>query len=182
MVSSESIAMTLMYEVMPKMVAKPMGWGAYENMEDTWFVLCKFHEMSDDIPDEEFPALVAEMHKRAVSPTGKFGYPMETFGGRNPQNFPTSDTWVECFSTGLAGIIAAETKTQGPDEEMHYLTTAMLVKVIPRLLGALESDGRKIVPCLVHGDLWEGNASVDRATGSPMMFDATPIYAHNECD
>lgn len=37
--------------------------------------------------------------------------------------------------------------------------------VIPCLLGALQSDGRKIKPVLVHGDLWEHNVGVDMQSG-----------------
>jgi len=39
-----------------------------------------------------------------------------------------------------------------------------------------------LVPSLVHGDLWDGNASADVETGRPMIFDATPLYAHKECE
>jgi fructosamine-3-kinase len=173
--------MATLYQVVPEMVAKPMGWGTFASMEDTHFVLCKYHDMSDDIPRKDFTALVADMHRRGVSPNGKFGNPNVTFGGRNPQLFPVTDTWEECFIHGMKAIFAAEKQTQGPDEELEYLEQAMIDQVFPRLLRALETGDRKIVPRLVHGDLWEGNTSVDRATGSPMIFDATPLYAHNEC-
>lgn len=56
-----------------------------------------------------------------------------------------------------------------------------MTKIIPRLLRPLESEGRTLTPCIVHGDLWDGNASVDVNTGHPMIFDGTPLYAHNEC-
>ncbi|XMA09023.1 hypothetical protein WAI453_001814 [Rhynchosporium graminicola] len=142
MVPSEFQSMGVLYNVIPEMVARPVGWGSYESVPDTHFFVCEFHELSEDVPDvADFPALEAEMHKRGVSPDGKFGFSLETFGGNNPQMFP---------------------------------------KVIPRLLRPLETEGRTVVPRLVHGDLWDGNASVDVSTGSPLIFDATPLYAHNE--
>ncbi|KAK3315093.1 hypothetical protein B0H66DRAFT_642375 [Apodospora peruviana] len=52
--------------------------------------------------------------------------------------------------------------------------------VIPRLLRPLETEGRTLIRTLVHGDLWDGNASVDVSTGRPLIFDPTPLYAHNE--
>ncbi|KAK8022608.1 hypothetical protein PG993_013375 [Apiospora rasikravindrae] len=181
MVSAEYEAMTALYKLIPEMVAKPTAWGSYEAMPDTHFFVCKYHEMSEAIPDiEVFPAMVAEIHKRSAAPDGKFGYPNATFGGKNPQDFPLSDTWEECFRKGMEGIFAAELATQGPDKEWERLTELTLEKTIPRLLGALEADGREIAPCLVHGDLWEGNCSVDANTGRPMIFDGTPLYAHNE--
>lgn len=191
MVLSEFSSMTTLHEVIPKMVAQPMGWGTYGNMDDTHFVLCKYHKFreetipgksKDHLPDKaEFKALVAELH-RHISPDGKFGNPTATFGGRNPQLFPVSDTWEECFRKGVEAIFAAEKKTHGQDKELEYLEQAMLERVFPRLIRALEEDGRKIVPCLVHGDLWEGNTAVDAETGKPMIFDATPLYAHHECE
>jgi len=181
MVSAEFEAMSALFKIMPEIIARPVGWGSYESFPDTYFFVCEYHEMSEDIPDlSDFPALIAEMHKRGISPDGKFGFPLETFSGNAAQNFPVTDTWEECFSRGIQKIFAAETKTHGRDEELESLTTAMVEKVIPRLLRPLETEGRKITPTLVHGDMWEGNCSVDVATGSPMIFDAAPLYAHNE--
>ncbi|KAI8304310.1 hypothetical protein K4K59_012833 [Colletotrichum sp. SAR11_240] len=181
MVSAEFEAMNHLYGVIPEIVAKPLGWGSYDDMEDTHFFVCEFHEMSEDIPDvSDFPALVAEMHRRGVAPDGKFGLPYDTYGGNNPQSFPVTDTWEECFSRGLQFIIKTENKTHGIDKELEVLKKATIEKVIPRLLRPLETEGRTIVPRLVHGDLWDGNCSVDVVTGKPMIFDATPLYAHNE--
>lgn len=58
---------------------------------------------------------------------------------------------------------------------------ARLVKdVIPQILDPLTEEGRTIKPCLVHGDLWEGNTTTNLETGEPMVFDAAAFYAHNE--
>ncbi|KAB5585279.1 Fructosamine kinase-domain-containing protein [Coniochaeta sp. 2T2.1] len=178
MVSSESASMTTVYTLAPDLVAKPLGWGTYTSMPDTHFILCAYHKFTSSIPSESvFPKLVADLHKRSAIPGGKFGNPNVTFGGRNPQLFPVSDTWEECFTRGMQGIFEAEKKTHGEDEELDYLEQAMLEVVFPRLIRALEGE---VVPCLVHGDLWEGNAAVDATTGKPVIFDATPLYAHNE--
>jgi protein-ribulosamine 3-kinase len=65
---------------------------------------------------------------------------------------------------------------------MVELRNAIPKKVIPRLLRPLEIDGRKLLPRLVHGDLWDGNTSVDVAMDLPVIFDACSSYAHNECE
>lgn len=182
MVSSEFEAMILLFRVIPEMVARPVACGSYESADDTHFFVCEFCELSDDIPDPHpFASLVAELHKRGVSPNGKFGMPYVTFGGNAPQLFPVTESWEECFTTGIRGVFAAELKSQGADEDIEILTSTVLEKVIPRLLRPLAEDGRTITPRLVHGDLWDGNASVDVKTGKPMIFDATPLYAHSEC-
>ncbi|KAG7147265.1 Protein-ribulosamine 3-kinase like protein [Verticillium longisporum] len=52
----------------------------------------------------------------------------------------------------------------------------------PALLDPLQSHGRILKPCLVHGDLWEENAGVNIDTQQPVVFDLSCMYAHNEYD
>ncbi len=81
LVLGEYHAMKTLWDTMPEMVARPYGYGTYERMEDVHFFLCSFHELTDDIPEiDDFPALVAELHKRGVSNEGKFGFPYEVYG------------------------------------------------------------------------------------------------------
>ena len=84
---------------------------------------------------------------------------------------------------GLQHVFENEVATHGRgDEEFEELKKRVMDKVIPRLLRQLETGGRSITPCLVHGDLWDGNASVNVDTGKSTIFDGTPLYAHNECE
>lgn len=68
----------------------------------------------------------------------------------------------------------------GPDPEIEEMRPVILEKVCPRLLRPLETEGRSIRPCLVHGDLWDGNIAVHAKTGKPVIFDASALWAHNE--
>jgi fructosamine-3-kinase len=175
--------MSLLHKLAPNMVPEPLAWGAYKDDPDAYFFMSRFHELSNGVPDVRvFPKLVAEFHERGKSKTGEFGFPITVYSGFNPQTFPLCKSWEECFSRGLDKIFAMEEETQGPDEEMRQLREGLMTKVIPRLLRPLETEGRTLTPILVHGDLWAGNSSVDLATGRPMFFDATPLYAHNECE
>jgi protein-ribulosamine 3-kinase len=63
---------------------------------------------------------------------------------------------------------------------MAQLRQAIYEKDIPRLLRPLETEGRSVVPRLVHGDMWNDNTSVDAATDTPLIFDACSSYAHHE--
>ncbi|KAJ4300150.1 hypothetical protein N0V88_002819 [Collariella sp. IMI 366227] len=182
--------MSLLYSVMPEMVAEPLAWGEYKEAEEVYFFVCRFHEFSDGVPRvTAFPKLVAEFHRRSKPPgpaqskTGKFGFDMITYGGRNPQDFPLCDTWEESFTRGLGKLFDLEAETHKGEEggdDMQRLRKGIMDKVIPRLLRPLETEGRTLTPTLVHGDLWDGNASVDGTTGQSMFFDATPLWAHNE--
>ena len=174
--------MSTLFDVMPEIVANPYGYGTYEKMEDIHFFLCSFHELTGDIPEiDDFPALVAELHSRKTSPDGTFGFPYETFGGRNPQLFPVSTSREDTFTSGMQRIFDNEENPHGYDEDMAQLRKAIIEKVIPRLIRPLETGPDKIQPRLVHGDLWDGNYSVDMNTGKPVIFNATCLWAHSEC-
>lgn len=138
---------------------------------------------TDEIPDvEDLPAAVARLHKNGISPNKKFGFPVRTSQGRLPQNTTECDTWEECFSNGIDHFFEAEQEAQGFDEEMAALRKTIMEKVIPRLLRPLETGGNTIDPCLIHGDLWDGNTLVDTKTGKALIFDACSSYAHHECE
>ncbi|KAK8123812.1 hypothetical protein PG999_003730 [Apiospora kogelbergensis] len=144
MVSSEYEAMMVLHKLIPHMVARTVGWGSYEEMPDTHFFACKYHKMNDDNLDiNAFPALVADFHKRSKSPGAKFGYPNPTFGGKNPQYFPPSNTWEVYFRKGMDGIFAAELATQGPDEEWERLTNLTLEKMTPGSWASLKQTGQR---------------------------------------
>ena len=183
MMCGEFHSMSALHNAMPDLVPKPLGWGTYDKESDVHFFLCEFHEMTDGIPDvSNFPAMLAKLHKNGVSPTGKFGFPVTTYQGRLPQDTSECDTWEECFSRGIRRFFELEEESQGYDEEMAELRKGIMEKVIPRLLRPLEVEGRKVIPRLVHGDLWDGNTSVDVATDLPIIFDACSSYAHHECE
>lgn len=167
---------------MPEMVVRPYGYGTYKKAKDIHFFLCAFHELSNNIPDiNTFPELVAELHRKGAKPGGQFGFPYEVYGGRLPQFFPLTDTWEETFTRGLQRSFDAEEKTHGYDEDMATLRKGIIEKVIPRLIRPLETGPNRIVPTLVHGDMWDGNCSVDVNTNQPVVFDSTALWAHNEC-
>ena len=89
-------------------------------------------------------------------------------------------TWELFFSRYISRIFDLEKELQGPDPKVQELTKQILEKVIPRLLRPLETGGRTIQPRLIHGDLWDGNTSTNKATNKPIIFDSGCIYAHNE--
>lgn len=69
-----------------------------------------------------------------------------------------------------------------PNDELNALLLTLFQKVIPRLLRLLESNGRKVQPSLVHGDLWYGDTGViDESTGEGIVYDPAGFWAPNEC-
>lgn len=178
----EFVSMTLIHEAMPHLCPKVYAWGTYESDPNIHFLLCAFVEM-DQPPCalETFPKLVAELHKTAVAPDGKFGFPLTTYYGRLKRDNTPCDTWEEYFTRNLNVMFDHEEVAQGFDEEFARLRDIVVKVVVPRLLRPMETQGRKLIPRLIHGDLWDGNTGTDLETGAPLLFDAASIYAHNEC-
>ena len=182
MLSSELVSMTAIYKATPDFAPEPIAWGTYASDPDIYFFLCSFHEMSDEeLPDiQGFSAKLAELHRKGKSSNGKYGFSVTTFNGNLPQDNRWTVTWEEFYVQGMKRMLELEEEAQGPSADLRALYVPIYEKVIPRLLRPLETGGRHIEPCLVHGDLWYGNASTDLGTDLPIVFDACCFYAHNE--
>jgi protein-ribulosamine 3-kinase len=183
MISGEIVSMKHIHDTVADLTPNPIAWGSYLTLPDTHFLLLSFVHMTDDIPDiEKLPSKVAELHQKGVSPNGKFGFPVQNYQGRLSQVTTWTDTWEECFANNLRGMLEHEEKTQGPNAKLQALSKIIFEKIIPRLLRPLETGGRSIKARLVHGDLWDGNCSTAVGTNGPVIYDASALYAHNECE
>lgn len=181
MVSGEYVSMTSLHDTLPTFTPVPVAWGTYAADANVHFFLCGFVEMNDDLPDVQLlAASLAELHTRGLSPNGKYGFSVPTLQGTFPQHTEWCDSWEDFFSKSIKRVMENEENSQGPDPEIQALCEGILSKVVPRLLRPLETGGRKIQPRLVHGDMWDGNVSTNVSTDTPVIFDATCIYAHNE--
>ncbi len=152
--------------------------------------MCKFYHFTKQndtnmlqIPDPEpFCQKLAALHSASRVPNGRFGFHCTTYNGDLPQDNTWSDSWEAFFANGLRHVLKVREDRAGLNAELDALLPALFGRVIPRLLRPLESNGRKIKPSLVHGDLWCGNAAIDSQTGAPILFDPASFYAHNECE
>jgi fructosamine-3-kinase len=182
MMLGEIVSIKHIHEAVPDLVPEPIAWGSYLTVPNTHFLLLSFVNMTDDIPDiDRLPRKVAELHQKGRSLNGKFGFPVQNYQGRLSQVTTWTDTWEECFANNLRGMLEHEQKTQGPNARLEVLSKDIFEKVIPRLLRPLETGGRHIEARLVHGDLWDGNCSTAVGTDGPVIYDASALYAHNEC-
>ncbi|KAL8738058.1 MAG: hypothetical protein Q9181_001126 [Wetmoreana brouardii] len=181
MMQSEFECTRAIHALMPSFVPKPIAWGTYQTRPDIHFFLCEFREMLSEMPDPNvFTARLAALHQKSESPEGKFGFHMTTYNGNLPQLGGWEGSWEMYFTKSLRLALDLEVKAKGSDPEFDVLIPKLFEKVIPRLLRPLESEGRSVKPCLVHGDLWYANSGLDVNTGEPLIFDACSFYAHNE--
>lgn len=125
---------------------------------------------------------VAQLHTVKRNPSGKFGFQITTYNETLAQDNTWCDTWEEFYVKGMERILELEEDARGPSSAMRKISAPFLSKVIPRLLRPLETQGRKIDPVLIHGDLWIGNVSAQSGSCDPLMFDASAFWGHNECE
>ncbi|KAK2778037.1 hypothetical protein FQN52_002943 [Onygenales sp. PD_12] len=180
----EYTGMLELYNTAPHMVPKPYGWGRVSSEPCLFFYVCDYIPLTDTMPDPvQLAKLVADMHKKSTSPTGKFGFYLPTYDGWQPQDVGQWDvSWTSCFTRLLRGLWELDAAMNGHWTELDAAMEKTLTKVIPRLIGILERDGRTVKPCLIHGDLWESNIGTNVATGEIYIFDAAAYYAHNEME
>ena len=174
------------YGYAPLNIPKPIAWGNHKSDEDMWFYLAEYHNMVDKVPDvQQFVAIIVKIHQESMgrSPTGKFGFDVKTHLGNVSVNNDWEETWEKFFTRIMKSMLEVEELSQGKEDyEFQQLMEKLITKVIPRLLRPLESEGRKVTPCLVHTDLWPGNCMPDADTGEIMIFDSCAYWGHNESD
>ena len=178
--------MSDLYRVTPHFVPRPIGWGPMKDEHklevDTWFILFDFIRFRPNtLPSPDLLAQrVKELHFHpgSVSPTGQFGYPIQTFDGALSQSVAWDPSWPSFFAKLLRTAAQHDTARNGPWAALERLLARTVSHLIPRLLGALED----VTPVLIHGDMWDGNIGVDRVTGQLYVFDCAAYYAHNEME
>lgn len=110
--------------------------------------------ISDRLPDPAtLGALLAELHLKSVSPTGKFGLYIPTYDGKLPQIVDWDKRWPRFFCKPILGIFKLDEEVNGPWQELEDVLNVVLNRVIPRLLETLESNGRTVKPCLIHANV-----------------------------
>lgn len=182
MMRGESESSLEIYKLLPAFIPEPIAWGSYDTVPDTYFFLCRFRKMTEDLPSpHDFAARLAALHQNSKSPYDKFGFHVDNYMGNLPLSNEWEESWETFFTKNMRHTLKLELAAQGPEPEFETLIPILFDKVIPRLLRPLEIEGRSVKPSLVHGDLWFANTGIDAETGKPLVFDACCFYAHNEC-
>jgi protein-ribulosamine 3-kinase len=182
MMESEYISLKEIERVMPSFVPKPWAWGEYKNApEYTAFIIMDFLDIVTGAPDPTvFCALLAELHAKSQSPTGKFGFEVCTYQGPIGQNTTWHENWTFYFTRLLGELFDREIVRNGPDHDYEEEFRVLKQDTIPQILDPLQADGRVLKPCLIHGNIWEDNTATELHFNQPVIFDAGSHYVHNE--
>lgn len=111
-----------------------------------------------------------------------FGFGIQTYDGARLQSVAWDPSWTSFFSKLLAGAYRQDRENNDVWQGMEIVFARVHSHLIQRLIGALESEGRSVRPCLIHGDLWDGNIATDAESGNPVILDCGAYYAHNEME
>lgn len=116
-----------------------------------------------------------------------FGFPVITCCGETPQDNSYKSSWADFYANNrLRFILHRAEKSNSVNKELHMLVETTASKVVPRLLSDEHlNNGKGVIPVIVHGDLWSGNASVGTIgnTGNApeeITYDSSACYAHSE--
>jgi len=145
---------------------------AYKNIKNIEILLIEWIDMHN-FDQKKLGKGLGELHlKSAESNPKMFGFPVEGFIGTTDQQKGLEDNWIDCFLNLRIIPQLLSLKSRNLDKEI-------INKVIEKIKSELLNH--KPINTLVHGDLWSGNAGMDK-NGKGVIFDPASWWADNEVD
>ena len=145
---------------------------AYKNIKNIEILLIEWIDMHN-FDQKKLGKGLGELHlKSAESNPKMFGFPVEGFIGTSDQKKGLEDNWIDCFLNLRIIPQLLMLKSTTLDKEIINIVKE---KIKSELLN------HKPINALVHGDLWSGNAGIDK-NGKGVIFDPASWWADNEVD
>jgi len=145
---------------------------AYKNIKNIEILLIEWIDMHN-FDQKKLGKGLGELHlKSAESNPKMFGFPVEGFIGTTVQKKGLEDNWIDCFLNLRIIPQLLSLKSRTLDKE---IINKVKEKIKSELLN------HKPINALVHGDLWSGNAGMDK-NGKGVIFDPASWWADNEVD
>ena len=145
---------------------------AYKNIKNIEILLIEWIDMHN-FDQKKLGKGLGELHlKSAESNPKMFGFPVEGFIGTTNQKKGLEDDWIGCFLN--LRIIP---------QLLILKSTTFDKEIINKVKEKIKSEllHHKPINALVHGDLWSGNAGMDKS-GKGVIFDPASWWADNEVD
>ena len=145
---------------------------AYKNIKNIEILLIEWIDMHN-FDQKKLGKGLGELHlKSAESNPKMFGFPVEGFIGTTDQKKGLEDNWIDCF-------LNLRIIPQLLSLESRILDKEIINKIKEKIKSELLNH--KPINTLVHGDLWSGNAGIDK-NGKGVIFDPASWWADNEVD
>ena len=145
---------------------------AYKNIKNIEILLIEWIDMHN-FDQKKLGKGLGELHlKSAESNPKMFGFPVEGFIGTTDQKKGLEDNWIDCFLNLRIIPQLLILKSTTLDKEI-------INKVKEKIKSVLLNH--EPINALVHGDLWSGNAGMDKS-GKGVIFDPASWWADNEVD
>jgi len=145
---------------------------AYKNIKNIEILVIEWIDMHN-FDQKKLGKGLGELHlKSAESNPKMFGFPVEGFIGTTDQKKGLEDNWIDCF---LNLRIIPQLLILKPTTLDKEIINKVKEKIKSELLN------HKPINALVHGDLWSGNAGMDKS-GKGVIFDPASWWADNEVD
>jgi len=145
---------------------------AYKNIKNIEILLIEWIDMHN-FDQKKLGKGLGELHlKSAESNPKMFGFPIEGFIGTTDQKKGWEDNWIDCF-------LNLRILPQLLSLNSRILDKEIINKVKEKIKSELLNH--KPINALVHGDLWSGNAGMDK-NGKGVIFDPASWWADNEVD
>ena len=145
---------------------------AYKNIKNIEILLIEWIDMHN-FDQKKLGKGLGELHlKSAESNPKMFGFPVEGFIGTTDQKKGFEDNWIDCFLNLRIIPQLLILKSTTLDKEI-------INKVKEKIKSVLLNH--EPINALVHGDLWSGNAGMDKS-GKGVIFDPASWWADNEVD
>jgi len=145
---------------------------AYKNKKNIEILLTEWIDMHN-FDQKKLGKGLGELHLKSTESNPKmFGFPVKGFIGTTDQKKGFEDNWIDCFLN--LRIIP---------QLLILKSTTLNKEIIEKVQEKIKSEllNHKPINALVHGDLWSGNAGVDKS-GRGVIFDPASWWADNEVD
>tara|TARA_B100000886_G_scaffold134051_1_gene90483 strand:+ start:182 stop:1060 length:879 start_codon:yes stop_codon:yes gene_type:complete len=145
---------------------------SYKSIKNTEILLMEWIDMNN-FDQKKLGKGLGEMHlKSAESNPKMFGSPVEGFIGTTDQKGGWENNWTDCFLNLRIIPQLLILKSKILDQET--------IKKVKEKIKA-ELLNHNPINALVHGDLWSGNAGINKS-GKGVIFDPASWWADNEVD
>ena len=138
------------------------------------YLVMDYHHLESLNGDNAAQAGLALAQQHKVT-NEQFGWDSDNYIGLTPQSNRWASNWCSFFKEQRLLPILQRAQHRGLSKH-NVQRVHNLIDVLEQILS------HQVLPSLVHGDLWSGNASFDSQRQTPLFYDPAPYYGDREVD